>query len=297
MQVAADGGTTRLGALLAPMAVQYVVVPLAPAPDPYARDTTYLPSNLLAVLDGQLDLDSVTVNTGVRVYQNSAYGPSRALLPPDTVVSDGGDRLADRRIPGLAQAPPVLTDTQGYSDWSGPVDEPGQLFVSAASDGWVLEVDGEKVQGSSALGWANTFPVASSGSATLRFDTPVARWLALAGQVLVWALALAYLALVRVREDEGTALDLSPGGPEPKPEAPRHVVVEPDLFERALGSGGAEDRPTQAVPVVGMGSDDATELGVGHPAPGPSDPSTSTATPPDGNGDGRPSRLPRRRPR
>ena len=138
LQVAASGGTTRLGALLAPMAVQYIVVPLAPAPDPFARDTTYVPSDLLAVLDGQLDLDSVTVNPGVRVYENAAYGPSRALLPAGTDLPSGGQGLTDRIVPGLGQAPAVLPDIEGYSDWSGPLDQPGQLFVSAAGDGWKL---------------------------------------------------------------------------------------------------------------------------------------------------------------
>jgi GT2 family glycosyltransferase len=300
LQVAAEGGTTRLGSLLAPMAVEYVVVPLALAPDPYARDTRYLPSNLLAVLDGQLDLDSITVNTGVRVYQNAAYGPSRALLAPDTQVSDGGDQLADRRIPGLAQAPAVLPDTQGYADWSGSIDDPGTVFLSAAGHGWALSVDGNQVPASSALGWATSFPVESGGSATLRFDTPAARWLALAGQVLVWVLALGYLALVRVREDEGTDLDLSAGpGPETTPpDAPRHVVIGPDLEVSILGRAddrgrGAGDNPTQAVPVVGLGADEETELGLGGLFGAPAGSSSFDSA----DDQGRPSRLPRRRPR
>ena len=107
------------------MSVRYIVVPLAPAPDPYARDTTYVPSDLLAVLDGQLDLDSVTVNPGVRVYENAAYGPSRALLPAGTALPPGGEALTDRIVPGLAQAPAVLPDIEGFSDWSGTVDSSG----------------------------------------------------------------------------------------------------------------------------------------------------------------------------
>jgi GT2 family glycosyltransferase len=302
LQIAADGGTTRLGALLAPMAVEYVVVPLALAPDPYARDATYVPTNLLAVLDGQLDLDSVTVNTGVRVFRNAAYGPSRALLPVETVLSSGGDSLAERRIPSFTRAPAVLTETDGYADWSGPLDAAGTVYLSAAGDGWVLEVDGQEVSAQGALGWANAFPIESGGSATLRFDTPMARWLALAGQVLLWVIVVVYLALVRVREDEGTELDLAPSKtPDGTPGRPRHVVVVPDLERRVLGdvpSGGA-DLPTQAVPIVSLGSDAETELGVDAAGPGSE---ASPTSGPNGATDAttpsaRPGRVRRRRSR
>ena len=84
VRVAASGGTSRLGALLAPMGVRYVVVPLGPAPDPFAENRRYDPDDLLATLEAQLDLDGVTVNPGVRVYRNAAWGPTRALLPPGT---------------------------------------------------------------------------------------------------------------------------------------------------------------------------------------------------------------------
>lgn len=247
LQVAASGGTTRLGALLAPMAVKYIVVPLAPAPDPFARDTSYVPSDLLAVLDGQLDLDSVTVNPGVRVYENAAYGPSRALLPAGTELPSGGQGLTDRIVPGLGQAPAVLPDIQGYSDWSGPLDQPGELFVSAAGDGWKLQVDGSDVASSEALGWANSFPVEQAGGATLRFDTPVTRWLALAGQVALWLIAFAYLLRVRVREDESTELQPTPA---PAPEAPAHVVIGADLDDLFGAGSVGGDLPTMAVPVV-----------------------------------------------
>ena len=248
IQVAASGGTARLGSLLAPMAVSYVVVPLAPAPDPFADPATITdPDALLAVLDSQLDLDSLVVNPGVRVYENAAAGPTRALLPPGTALPSGGDALVDRVVPGLAEAPVALEQTDGFAEWSGPLDEPAQLLLGAAGDGWRLDVDGVEIPASGALGWASTYAVDGGGASTLRFDTPVARHLALAGQVLVWVLALAYLLRVRVREDERTEL---PGATAPAPEAPRHVVVGPD-FEALLGSlDQGDDLPTRAVPVV-----------------------------------------------
>jgi hypothetical protein len=141
----------------------------------------------------------------------------------------------------------VLPDIQGYSDWSGSLDQPGELFVSAAGDGWKLQVDGSDVASTEALGWANSFPVEQAGDATLRFDTPVTRWLALAGQVALWLIAFAYLLRVRVREDEGT--DLIPA-PTPAPEAPAHVVIGADLDDLFASGSTGGDLPTMAVPVV-----------------------------------------------
>ncbi len=249
LQVAAAGGTTRLGALLAPMAVEYVVVPLGPAPDPYARDRTYMPSNLLAVLDGQLDLDSLTVNPGVRVYRNAAYGPSRALLRPDARIPAGGEALSDRVVPGLAKAPAVLADVQGYAHWAGSLDTAGQLYVADAGDRWRLEVDGSSVAATDALGWARTYAVPSGGRATLRFDTPLTRWLALAGQVALWALVLTYLLRVRVREDERIDLGAEPVPGDAGGER-RHVVVAADGADVDDAPAADAELPTMAVPVV-----------------------------------------------
>ena len=189
------------------------------------------------------------MNPGVRVYENAAYGPSRALAAgrhrrcPRAV-----EALTDRIVPGLGQAPAVLPDIEGYSDWSGPLDQPGELFVSAAGDGWKLEVDGSDV---TLLGGARAGRTASPSSRPApprSASTPrspagwpwPARW-------LLWVIALVYLLRVRVREDESTEL---PPAPTPAPEAPAHVVIGADFDDLfAAGSTGG-DLPTMAVPVV-----------------------------------------------
>jgi hypothetical protein len=210
LQIAADGGTARLGSLLAPMAVRYVVVPLAPAPDPYARSRSAVPSDLLAVLDGQLDLASVTVNQGVRVYKNSAWGPGRSLLPVDTKLPDGGDGgniLSGRRSGAIATGVAILPESAGYASWAGTIDGPGEVYLSSAGgDNWKLKVDGVPADRSSAFGWASTFDVGNSGRGSLYFDTPLTRWLALAGQIALWIVLVIYLLRVRVREEEGNVL-------------------------------------------------------------------------------------------
>jgi len=206
LQTASDGGTARLGALLSPMAVRYVAVPVAPAPDPYARSRASIPTDLLSVLDAQLDLESITVNPGVRVYRNSAWAPGVALLPSDTQLPSGGPSLSDRTDPALQGSTAVLTDTDGYASSEGELDTAGEVYVASAGDGWQLSVNGESLTRSSAFGWSSSFTATEGGPATLSFQTPITRWLLLLGQVFVWIVVVVYLLRVRVREDERTDL-------------------------------------------------------------------------------------------
>nr|WP_249419943.1 glycosyltransferase [Rhabdothermincola salaria] len=224
VRAASSGDTSRLGELLAPMGVRYVVVPLGPAPDPYAEDRRYDPADLVAVLESQLDLDGVTVNPGVRVFENAVWGASPALLPPDTAIGDGAtdEGAVAQTIPGLAGAGPALSFDAVGTHATGTLDSPGVVYLAeGGGDRWTLEVDGRDAPRSDAFGWASAFTVDTSGPATLSFATPASRWLALAGQVLLWVLALGYLLRVRVVEDERDELELA------APLAPERVVVRP----------------------------------------------------------------------
>ncbi len=239
---AAAGGTSRLGALLAPMGVRYVVVPLGPAPDPFAEQRRYEPADLLAVLEGQLDLDGVTVNPGVRVYRNAAWGPARAVLPPGT---EPGPEDGPATLPELVGAPVALPGGDGVTDHEGVLDAPSTVFLaSAGGERWSLEVAGGEVPRRDAFGWASSFAVTEPGDARLAFSTPATRWLALLGQVALWVLAVLYLLRVRVVEDERDTIASSPEAGAPL--ADPHVVLTADDADGSL----PVDAPTMAVPVI-----------------------------------------------
>lgn len=206
LQTASDGGTARLGALLSPMAVRYVVVPFAPAPDPYARSRSSIPTDLLSVLDAQLDLESITVNPGVRVYRNSAWISGVSLLPAGSQLPNGGPSLTDRTDASLRGSTAVLTDPTGFTDAQGDLPQAGEVYVAAAGDEWRLSVDGSSLPRSSAFGWSSVFSADNGGSATLSFQTSPTRWLMLFGQIVLWLVVIVYLLRVRVREDERTDL-------------------------------------------------------------------------------------------
>ena len=194
VQTAAAGGTSRLGALLAPMGVRYVAVPIGNAPQPFQTGPTIEPSALLTVLDAQLDLSNVDVARGIVVYRNAEWAPTRVLLPDSATAPTAGATTA-------------LRDQTGYQSFRGTIDPPGAVYLAeASSDNWKLQVDGHAAARTEALGWANLFAADGSGPATLAYDTPWSRDLFLVGQAALWLALLVYLFRTRVRREEARDL-------------------------------------------------------------------------------------------
>jgi hypothetical protein len=63
----------------------------------------------------------------------------------------------------------------------------------------VLEVDGERIQPRPSFGWATAFRVIDGGRASLAYETPPARRIALIVQVGLWVLVVAVAAIGRLR--------------------------------------------------------------------------------------------------
>src|SRR5690606_28887356 len=102
----------RLGELLAPMGVRYVVVPDKLAPGSADPDDG-TPSVLVDVLGRQLDLAPVPLGEGVVVFENRAFAPVRAVLGEGPTLDDDG---SVRGVEQLVDAAPAL---------SGPLDDAG----------------------------------------------------------------------------------------------------------------------------------------------------------------------------
>jgi GT2 family glycosyltransferase len=188
LDVARAGGTTRLGHLLGPTAVRYIVVPLRAAP---SADRLLPPHpDVLPALAAQLDLKRVDTDPAIVVYENAAWAPARALVP------DGADVTATDPVRvELGGSKPVLAQSN-----SGPVPEPGTVLVSeASSPRWRLRVAGADADRRRAFGWANAFDVTQAGNATLRYRTSPLRWLAIAIEAALWVGLLRMLLMRRGR--------------------------------------------------------------------------------------------------
>ena len=92
--------TTRLGRLLAPMGVRYIVVQTSAAPD--SEPVHPVPPAIDRSLAEQLDLQEVLADPHVQVYRNEAWAPIRTALEPRR----GGRRAALAVLRGRARGRP-----------------------------------------------------------------------------------------------------------------------------------------------------------------------------------------------
>ncbi len=153
--------TTKFGHLLAPMAVRYVVVPNHNGPAGSGAAAVLTPGALLAGLRLQTDLQLVNVDPNYTVYQNAAWAPGRAVLPPAALPVAAGGATATRELQqtDLTGAAPVL-DQGGPTRAQGPVPAGSVVYVAATRQGgWRLHVGTTSIPPQPAFGWAMSFAV------------------------------------------------------------------------------------------------------------------------------------------
>ena len=219
LRVAADGGTARLGRLLAPMAVRYVVVPRQRAAGEADDEGSDVPAGLSQALRSQLDLRILPSDASVAVYENTSWGPGRASVSAPIATgafSEGLGAGAD-----LSANRPVLPGG-GPVRFSGPLPDASQVFVSESpSSRWELRVGGDEADRSDAFGVANVFAPDRAGAASLRFRTPILRYALLVAQLALWVVALRLLWWERARRPSVPAHGpAAPSAAPPQPAAP-----------------------------------------------------------------------------
>src|SRR3546814_7259592 len=72
------------------MGVRYIVVPERLAPAPFAFESLPIPRAYTATLAAQLDLVPLDVPAGLSVFRNAAFLPTRAAVPADVALPEGG---------------------------------------------------------------------------------------------------------------------------------------------------------------------------------------------------------------
>ncbi|HEX9969500.1 MAG TPA: glycosyltransferase family 2 protein, partial [Acidimicrobiales bacterium] len=209
VDLAVGGETTRMGKLLAPTAVRYVVVPAKASPS--REHTRSLPPDpqVVAALDAQVDLKQLEGDESLRLYENAAWLPARAALGEGAAVAGRGRGSDELLAADLAGSTPVLPRRRSDTRYQGPVDGGREVYLSAASSPqWELRVDGDAAPRRTAFGWANAFTVDTGGPATLRYRTSPLRWAAIAIEVGVWVVAVR--ALVRRRREARAEAGVAP---------------------------------------------------------------------------------------
>jgi GT2 family glycosyltransferase len=204
LSVARQGGTARLGRLLAPMAVRYIVVPRRLSTGTGAGGLP-VPAGLSRALGSQLDLRLLPSDPALDVYENTAWGAARVVVPGD---------LAAAGLPGTLGAGADLSGGQavapggGPARFSGQLPGPGTVLLSEAPSGrWGLTVAGQSAARADAYGVANAFAAGTGGHVTVRYATPLYRYPLALAPFALWAGAV--VLLLRTRRRSG------PSAPEP----------------------------------------------------------------------------------
>jgi GT2 family glycosyltransferase len=200
VDAALHGETARLGRLLAPMGVRYVIAVDRPAPQPFAPRETPVPDAALDSLRSQLDLSEIDINPSVALFRVSDPWPLRGVLPSDAVPGESAVSLAEQLQSPLPVPEPALAAGRGpVTRMTGELRTEGIITQAANSHpGWELHVDGEQADQEALLGWGQRFGPTGAGDAELTWITP---WWARALQAaqVVGLLALVLIATRRTR--------------------------------------------------------------------------------------------------
>jgi GT2 family glycosyltransferase len=199
VNLAMNDGTDRLGGLVAPAAVRYVVVLTSIAPEIAGEQspTAYpVPNGLLPALGRQLDLQPVLSGTGITVFANAAWVPQRAEVTgrPGSARPAVSPLATAPWTPVVPGAQPVLPGAAASRSFQGPLTT-GTLFSSAAPSGaWQLVTSsGTPAPRSASFGWASRYAVPAATAGTLRFNDGFLPLLAGVFSLVAWGVALAAL--------------------------------------------------------------------------------------------------------
>jgi GT2 family glycosyltransferase len=198
LRLSTNGGTDRLGRLLAPFGIRYVIAAGRSAPARTHAERRPVPAGLVDALASQLDLNATELDADLTVYENGAWVPVRTVLPDDAAA------VLDRSSPFVAAAAGDIPSGTGVlppagtARFRGPVG-PGQLYAAWSYDPrWRLRETGQRTPHRRALGWANAWSTAG-GEATLSYATSPLRPLSVVLQVALWVAAVALVVRGRRR--------------------------------------------------------------------------------------------------
>jgi GT2 family glycosyltransferase len=250
VDLARRGETVRLGRLLAPYAIRYVVVvdTLGPSVPGLQSPVGYgAPDDVEPALLSQLDLRQIISQGGFDVFVDDAALAERAVLakgkrpaaPPASLT--GLD-------PALSGWSPALSAPPGATKVTGRVGAGTVLAAVAPAASWQLVEPGGRVRrGETEFGYAASFPVARSGTVTVRFRGSWVHGLEIAGEVLLWLVVLCVLAgrrwvldwwwgRLRRRSSRRSRHAASGRDPEPLPAGDGHALDEEPVDVVVSGS-------------------------------------------------------------
>ena len=193
----AQNSTGRIGRLLAPYSVRYIVIPLFNGIDSTAGNPLPTPTGLTEGLAAQLDLRRLYTPPNYIAFENLAWIPTRSTLSISAAQASneaGPEALASRDFTGSV---PELIGMRGRGPATGPIAA-GVFHVAVPFDPrWTLAVNGGRVASTVAFGSTTAFNVSTAGKGTLAYQTDTGRRAAVLLQLVAWVAALVVASRIR----------------------------------------------------------------------------------------------------
>lgn len=199
-----SGDTPRVGRLVAPLGVRYVVVPRIDGARSTRNQPVAVPEGLVDALRVQLDLRRQYESADLLIYENTAWVPTVAQLSvagAQASTTAGMDELVLADLRGAT--PAKVGFVPGRATQRLDVG-PGVVNVAVPpSPRWTLSIDGSRLPSRPAFGATTGFDVpetvASGSRATLRYDRPLLQVAFVVAQFAMWCFALFIALGLRLR--------------------------------------------------------------------------------------------------
>jgi GT2 family glycosyltransferase len=192
LDLARSGETVRLGRLLAPYGIDFVVVVSQLAPAPYEGPIVDPGEGIVGALVQQLDLERIPGVPNLIVYRNAASSGTAAVLP--TVEAADAVTAIDQLEVDLSGTPFIDIESTGPGQWllESPGGQPVLIGVPAGG----VEVNGDDQAIITGFDGLSVVPSSLSGELNLVYPVPWGRRLGQVVQLLVVAVG-AILAQTR----------------------------------------------------------------------------------------------------
>jgi len=214
LQNLSEGNTPRIGRLLAPLGVRYIVVPLIDGSRSTRAQPLPLPQGLLSALEVQLDFRRQYFASDLIIYENVAWAPTLAQLSDVGIAASKNAGSEALILSDLRGATPVKTGfipgraTQKLDVRGGTVSA-----AIPSSSRWRLEIKNQKVLSRPAFGATQAFDIPTDVPehtvATLAFSRPWKHVLLVVLQFAMWVFAVFFALGIRIRRRRQVEVTLS----------------------------------------------------------------------------------------
>ena len=197
LQLLGSDATARIGRLLAPYAVRYIVVPVVDGIDSTNDDRTPVPSGLVETLTGQLDMKRLVTPPSYIAFENLAWIPTESVLSGPAAAASieaGSESLATSEIAGSV---PIFVGMPDRGPGGGTISA-GVLHLAKPFDArWRLTVASTELAPRVAFGSTTAFDVTTGGDARLVYRTDTGRHVTVIVQLLAWLVLLVLASNMR----------------------------------------------------------------------------------------------------